>query len=245
MRQQIYSPADLRDLRASAEQLAKYRKEANELLEVAAVSGDVAAAREPVVQATLKNKELEERREKLGSAGIFLAQYGVEVLNGHTILFVLPAGSSRIEVLQEAQRLVNSRDLVDPVWLKRWSKDERFVSKLAASERICIDGHVNGGDAKDRKTQIDFLRRKGVGPPSREDLAVAFALHWIATGGPLFEWFHNRSGTVKPYTYRVRAAARSLYFSRRGLGAGDIHDDEDDAIIAISARVSSEFNPQK
>jgi hypothetical protein len=238
MSQSAYQPEDLRSFREAAAGLAKSHEDAKAALEAAAVTGDLKAAQDILAEASLKTKAYEELREKLGPTGIFLAKYGVEVINEHTILFVLPKGCSRIDILNEAQRLVggrDQRDLILPQELEKWQRDERFTKPAAKSERICIDGHVKGGDAKDRATQEKFVSDKGLSLASIEDLAVAFALHWVATGEPLFGWYSQNS-----YSYWVRGAGGSLDFPHRGLRAYSVNDDNDDPDVAVAARVSPE-----
>jgi hypothetical protein len=238
MGQSLYPPQQLRNFRQAAAGLAEFRKNAEISLEEAATKGDLKAAKDILEQASLKTKAYEELREKLGPIGIFLAKYGVEVVNEHTILFVLPKGCSRNDILNEAQGLVrgrDQRDLIYPERLGEWQQDERFTNPAARSERICIDGHVKGGDAQDRTTQENFVADRKLSLPSIEDLAVAFALHWVATGEPLFEWYSQNS-----YSYWVRGAGGSLHFYHDGLNAPGVTLDGDLTYVAVAARVSSE-----
>ena len=233
-----YQPADLRSLREAAVELAKSREDAKAALATAAETGDLTAAKDILDQASLKTKAYEELRDRLGPVGMFLAKYGVEVINEHTICFVLPEGCSRIDILNDAQELVrvrDDRDLTHPRQLELWQRDGCFTQPAATSERICIDGHVKGGDAMIRATQEEFVAGKGLALPSIEDLAVAFALHWVATGEPLFGWYiQNR------HSYWVRGAGGSLGFDHDGLNAYGVYDGHDNLIVAVSARVSPE-----
>jgi hypothetical protein len=238
MSQSAYQSEQLLSFRQAAAELAEFRKNAEIELEEAATKGDLKTAQYILEQASLKTKAYEELRERLGPTGIFLAKYGVEVINDHTILFVLPKGCSRIDILNEAQGLVggrDQRDLIYPDQLKEWQQDNRFTKPAEASERICIDGHVKGGDAMKRGPQEKFVAGKDLALPSIEDLAVAFALHWVATGEPLFGWRSQNS-----YSYWVRGAGGSLDFRRSGLGALGVNDGSDDRDVAVAARVSPE-----
>jgi hypothetical protein len=239
MGQSANQSEQLLSFRQAAAELAEFRKNAEISLEEAATKGDLKAAKDILEQASLKTKAYEELREKLGPIGIFLAKYGVEVINDHTILFVLPKGCSRIDILNEAQGLVGgirNGDLIYPDHLKRWQQDGRFTKQTAASERICIDGHVKGGDAMKRGPQEKFVADKKLSLPSIEDLAVAFALHWVATGEPLFEWYDQSIS----WSYLVRGAGGSLYFPHVGLVAYGVDDDGDNPNVAVSAQVSPE-----
>jgi hypothetical protein len=152
---------------------------------------------------------------------------------------VLPKGCSRIDILKEAQGLVRgigNGPLINPNDLKKWQQDERFTNTAAKSERICIDGHVKGGEAQDRTTQENFVADKKLSLPSIEDLAVAFALYWVATGEPLFGWYNQSDG----WSYWVRGAGGSLNFFHDGLHADGVNDGDDNPDVAVAARVSPE-----
>jgi hypothetical protein len=239
MGQSLYPPQQLRNFRQAAAGLAEFRQNAEIELEAATEAGDFKAAQGILAEASLKTKAYEELREKLGPIGIFLAKYGVEVINEHTILFVLPKGCSRIDILNEAQRLVqgrDQRDLIRPGEHEKWQQDERFTKLAESSERICIDGHVKGGDAMKRGPQEKFVADKKLFLPSIEDLAVAFALHWVATGESLFGWYNQSNG----WSYYVRGAGGSLHFHRYGLYANGVSDVSDVPYVAVAARVSPE-----
>jgi hypothetical protein len=234
-----YKQKDLLSLRQAAAGLAEFCKAASERLGAATEAGNFKAAQEILAEASLKTQPYQELREKLGPIGIFLAKYGVEVINDHTILFVLPKGCSRIDILNEAQELVrqrDDRDLIYPDDLKEWQQEDPFTNSAAASERICIDGHVKGGDAMERGPQEKFVADKKLSLPSIEDLAVAFALHWVATGEPLFGWY-NQSDS---WPYVVRGAGGSLRFHHGGLRARGVEDGNAHPCVAVAAQVSPE-----
>ena len=65
-----------------------------------------------------------------------------------------------------------------------------------------------------------------------EDLAVAFAINWIATGGPLFGWYDKSI----PWSYVVRAAGGELDFRSDGLVVNGIHAFDSDDNVAVSSR---------
>lgn len=208
----------LRQLGARQVELAQ---DSLEGFEAAVVRGDVPSAREILKQARLQTGAYKELREQLRADGVMLAKYCVEVVNDHTIIFVLPQGCSRIGLLKEAQGVVRARDLRDLVYigdLTKWEVDARFTSELQLSERICIDGRVRGGDTKQRPKHEAFVASKGFALPNVEDLAVAFALYWVATGGPLFGYSDDSHPSDRS-TSDVRAAGwESLFFlGRNGL----------------------------
>lgn len=135
-------------------------------------------------------------------------------------------------MLEEAQELVTGRDLMWPDQRSKWKSDAKFTREAERSERICIDGHVEGGDAQTRAQQEDFLKRKHLSMPALEDLAVAFAAHWVATGEPLFGW----SDKSIELSYWVRAVGGALSFCSSGLYELGISRGSSDSSVAVAAR---------
>ena len=224
-----YDPQKLHEYREKAAELHDLSKGVEEWIGKAAESGTIEPAREALEELTLRTKEFECFRKNFTPAEIFLAKYNVEVLNDHAVSFVVPKGVSRIEVLQEAQGLVGDRDLIYAGILASWAEDPKFTPEATTSERISIDGHVPNSTNKTRAKQKRMVGKDNI--PTLEDLAVAFAVNWIATGEPLFGWYDKSS----PWTYVVRSAGGALGFSRLGLGALDI-DEDSSARVAVSSR---------
>jgi hypothetical protein len=137
-------------------------------------------------------------------------------------------------MLQEAQSLVmvmEDRELIYPDHLTRWQQDPKFTTASTTTQRIHIDGHVEGGDAKSRSEQEAFLTAQGLQMPSKEDLAAAFVAHYIATREPLFGW-HDKSSV---WSFVVRAAGGALYFVSNGLYDYGINDDRRYLYVAVAA----------
>ena len=223
--------------RALAPEMAEYKKEVEGRLKECQQSGDLQGARELLAEASLRTKPFIDLQRELGPKGILLAKYGVEVINDHTVLFVIPKGVSRIEILEEVQGLIthpNGRPFIYSKHLAEWKQEDRFFSKQATSKRLCIDGHVPGGDAKTGEQQEEFLGEEFT-MANLEDLAVAFCLHWVATGEPLFGWYNKQS-----YSYDIRAVGGALCFCDGGLGANSIVVGVDGVNIGVSACVSPE-----
>ena len=166
-----HDPAKLAQYREQAASLHDLSKGVEERLEKAAESGTIEAAREALGELTLKTKEFEDFRKTLTPAEIFLAKYNVEVVNDHTVSFVVPRGVAPIEILREAQGLVVDRDLILPTHLERWKweKDPRFTTEATNSERICIDGHVPNSINKDGTEQEKMVGKENL--PSLGELS--------------------------------------------------------------------------
>jgi len=225
-----HNQAKLHEYRERAVELYDLSKGVEERMGNAAESGSIEAARDALGELTLKTREFEDLRKSLTPAEIFLAKYNVEVINDHTVSFVVPRGVAPIEILREAQGLVAERDLIWPTQLERWGKDPKFTTEGTKSERISIDGHVPNSINKDRTEQEAMVGKENL--PSLEHLAVAFAVNWIATGEQLFGW-HNKS---RSWSYMVRAAGGALYFPSYGLRVVDISDDNSNDHVAVSSR---------
>jgi len=224
-----HDPQKLHEYREKAAALHDLSKGVEERMGKAAESGVIEAAREALGELTLKTKEFEEFRKSLTPVEIFLANYNVEVVNDHTVSFVVPRGVAPIEILREAQGLVVDRDLIRPPQLERLDKDPKFTTEAANSERICIDGHVPNSTDKTRTQQEALVGKENL--PSLEHLAVAFAVNWIATREPLFGWYNKNE-----WSYVVRAAGGALYFDSDGLSVNVIDDVNSYAHVAVSSR---------
>jgi len=224
-----YDQAKLAQYREKAAELRDFSRAVEVRMDQAAESGEVADARMAFGELTLKTREFEEFRDTLTPAEIFIAKYNVMVLDDHTVSFVVPSGVAPIDILQEAQELVTDRDLIWPERLTEWSKDPTFTTPATESERICIDGHVPNSINKNRAKQEKIVGKDNL--PSLSELAIAFAVNWIATGEPLFRW--NKSGG---WSYVVRAAGGALDFLSVGLSVVVIYDDHSDDDVAVSSR---------
>jgi hypothetical protein len=230
MNNPTHDPQKLHEYREKAASLHDLSKGVEERIGQAAESGSIEAAREALGELTLKTKEFEEFRKSLTPAEIFLAKYNVEVINDHTVSFVVPRGVAPIEILREAQGLVVDRDLIFPTQLERWAKDPKFTTEGTKSERISIEGHVPNSTNKTRSQQEEMVGKENL--PSLDHLAVAFAVNWIATREPLFGLYEKSNF----WSYVVRAAGGALYFSSYGLRVDVIYDDVSDGNVAVSSR---------
>lgn len=239
MSKMLYKPEELQLLRTLGPAV---KRDFEERFEEAVVQGDPTAIEALFREASLGTNAYENMREKLGDAGVMLAKYGVHVINDCTILFVLPAGCSRIEVLKEVQRVVGERDeisLIQPKVLEKWESDEGFLQTIPGSKRVCIHGHVRGSNVEPLALQQQFIRTKNVKLPSVEDLATAFALHWVATMSPLFGWYRDSTGTEYRHTYAARAkGSDALVFGSDGLYEATIMTEYLRDYFSVAALVS-------
>ena len=229
-----YDPKKLQEYREKAAELYDLSRDLEGRIGKAAEEGNIQAAREALGELKVQTKEFEDFRKTYTAAELFVAKYNVEVINDHTVSFVIPRGVSRIEILQEAHGLVTDRDLIYPDQLAEWEKDPKFTTYATNSERICIDGHVPNSLRKTRAEQEAMVGRENL--PTLEDLAVAFAVNWIATKEPLFGWYDKAQG----WAYTVRAVGGALFFLINGLRVCGIGDGRSFIDVAVASRVRPE-----
>ena len=144
----------------------------------------------------------------------FVARYQIEVLDETKVRYVLPAGTSRLQFLEQAEEFAKLSDLfrhvVQPVQLESWAKDPLFQKPLQVARSFGLDCTVEGSQEKTRSEQRDFLSSLGLSMAWVHDLAVAHVAMQMAT-----EWRDafrqdNRSHTV-------RAEGGQLFCSLLGL----------------------------
>ncbi len=225
----LYDEQGVKLYRDTAVKLHALRRKVAERFDSAVEYGDKQAARNALAELKASGAAFKELRNTLSPTDLFIAKYNIQVHGSHEVSFVLPKGVSRSEMLCEAQGLVaereNGRNLVLPNYLKTCTDDKTFQATTTTPEWIQIDGHVDGGDAKNRADQEAFLKDKRLPQANLEDLAAAFVAFYVATGKNLFE------GKV------VRAAGGALDFFIIGLDVSGIDDDNSHGSVAVSSRV--------
>ena len=171
-------------------------------------AGDLVAAKAWSETLVVPIASLKEQFEQLSLQERFVYKYSVKKINDHQVRLVLPKGTSRIDLLNEAQgiaRELYGQDAVRPDHLKNWQKEDDFRTKTTSTTKLWIDGRVKGLDAKSRKEQESVLKEQ-MAPLA--DLAVAHTAFFILTGKNLFQG------------QAVRACGGALFFSGFGL---DVH----------------------
>ena len=137
-----YNPERPKALRDRVADLAKLQSASEQALTEAMREGDLDKAKSVLEQASLAVREIEDFRKAFTPKEILLAKYGVEVINDHTVMFVVPKGVSRMEILEEVQGLIkhpNGGDFIYKPHLERWRKDQAFSLPQGESKRLCID----------------------------------------------------------------------------------------------------------
>lgn len=163
---------------------------------------------------------LKEQFLQLSPRDQFVSKYSVEKINAHQVRFIIPKGTSRIELINEAQGIgpgLYWREAVYHYQLKKWQKEDDFTSKTTSTNKLGIDGRVKGLDAKSREEQERLLGKMA----PLADLAVAHATFFILTGKDLFQ------------SQWVRACGGALRFNSYGLAVYSFGNDG--SIIDVSA----------
>ena len=189
--------------------------------------GDLDAAKAWSETLVLPIASLKEQFLQLSPRDQFVSKYSVEKINDHQVRFIIPKGTSRIDLLNEAQgiaRELYGRDAVRPDHLKNWQKEDDFRSKTTSTTKLWIDGRVKGLDAKSRKEQESVLKEQ-MAPLA--DLAVAHTAFFILTGKNLFQG------------QAVRACGGALCFSSHGLVVHNYYDDYSSFAVSASRSLPS------
>ena len=188
--------------------------------------GDFAAAKAWSETLVLPIASLKEQFEQLSLQERFVSKYSVEKINDHQVRFVLPKGTSRIDLLNEAQGIARGlygQDAVYPSQLEDCQKEDDFSTKTTSKTKLGIDGRVEELDAKTRKEQERLIEKQWgetqMAPLA--DLAVAHTAFFILTGKDLFH------GQV------VRACGGALFFDSDGLDVSFFNDDH--SLLDVSA----------
>jgi hypothetical protein len=223
--EQRYNQTKVTEYRAAATELHELFTRVEQQIASAFENGIDQAVHDALAELKASGAEFQKLRSTLTPTELFIAKYNIQVHGAHEVSFVLPQGVSRYEMLSEAQGVVKELDLVWPIQLTKWETDPKFTDSCRTPERIRIDGHVKGGDAKTLAQQEAFLTRKKLPLANLEDLAAAFVAHYVATGQSLFEgkW--------------VRTAGGALLFYSYGLSEFLIDDADSSRVVAVSARV--------
>lgn len=163
---------------------------------------------------TLRTSQLPSPELAVAKKAEFVARYQIEVLDETKVRYVLPAGTSRLTFIEQAEEIARLSDLfrhvVQPAQLELWAKDPLFQKTLQVDRAFGLDCTVEGSQEKTRSEQREFLSSLGLHMAWVHDLAVAHVAMQMAT-----EWrdafrHDNRSHTV-------RAEGGQLFCSLLGL----------------------------
>jgi len=210
-----HQPVTREDYRIKQEVLRELQVAARAGFIAARDKGDLKGLRHWSEQLEAGVAAFEDFRKKLSPLEQFVVKYNISELGEHQVKLVLPAGVSRIELLQDAQGLSQQYRGQDAVWpnqYKKWEQLAEYKVILPTPTLIMIDGCVDGTLGDSRANQERFLKDKKLKMPTLHDLAVAQVGYFMMSGKDLFcdRW--------------VRAVGGVLYFYSHGLDGGNVGD---------------------
>lgn len=158
-------------------------------------------------QADIKTQDIQRRQ------AAFVAKYDIKVLGESQVSFTLPRGSSRIDLLNDAQEIAPGligRDAIYPTRLRTWQEHPTFTSRLAEGLERAVDGCVQHSNNKTNSEQ----QAQKLLDVSLPDLACAHAAFLVATKRNLF----NGDNVIRTNDDSAYGGyGRALYFSHEGL----------------------------
>lgn len=219
--------------------VAQYRREALQVhtlrneIDTRLAHDDLRGAQDIFGQLTLKTKEFEALRSRLTPAELFIVQYAVEVPAELTVSLVLPGSTPAVRLLNDAQRLVSDQELFWSAHLSRWQMEAKFTNITPESRRISVRGLGADGLVGDHLRRTQVLEETKLQEPKLDEIMVAFAAYYIATGEPIFGWADARR------SYAVHACDSPFYwqFDREGVGQLDGHDASLQGTISFVERI--------
>lgn len=179
-------PLDLASYRAKAQEVSDARSEVDKAAAVAKATGDMSSFQDSFEQLTFKTRELQELRDKIGPVGVFLAQYGVEVLDKHTVGYVIPRNATHLEMIRAGVEALQGSITISEPTLASWEKSERFTTPASGPKHIHVQARVRDCDGKSEQRQQHILKEMGVELAGLENLAAAFVAFYAARSASIF-----------------------------------------------------------
>lgn len=115
-------------------------------------------------------------------------QIGLVAGSGTQVQYVLPAGSSRLEFLLEAQKIARSIDACSPIIQEAridtiCDKAPVMRERLSVSTPFCVDCMVEDSGGKTFEEQKSFLQSRGLRMAAFHDLVTAAVAFSVASNG--------------------------------------------------------------
>jgi len=174
--------------RATVADLHQARLAAKERFNLAQQAGDISAGSQIVEELQLRVANFKALLSTYDPRQLIICKFEIQVLDTDKVSLVLPAGTSRLSFLREAQEMIRNetaRDAVNPEVLQWWQKTAAYAR--TAIEPITIGIMAPVAKAKSRADQIQHLKEKNLRMALPEDLAVASVAYLIATGRSLLD----------------------------------------------------------
>jgi hypothetical protein len=194
-----YDTSTLKEYRTKASEIASLRERLGDLAQQAKETGQLAPVNKLYEELTLRTKEFDDLRQTLGSRDLFMATYGVTVINDHTVSFTIPKNVARIDILEQAASIVRECQLTAPWFfegeLAKCAEKPSFSTASEQSQRLCIDAYVGGVNFTSQISLQEWLSARGLQQATLHDLAVALAVFLVATD-KLIVRFDKRWGSL-------------------------------------------------
>jgi hypothetical protein len=180
------TPEDIATYLKKAQEVHATRQEVERASESTQASGDISHLQHSFQQLTCKTKELQDIRERIGPIGVFLAQYGVEVLDKHTVGYVMPRNATHLEMIRAGLEALQGSITISEPTLASWEKSERFTTPASEPQYIHVQARVRDCDGKSEQRQQHILKEMGVELVGLENLAAAFVAFYAARSASIF-----------------------------------------------------------
>ena len=205
--------------------------EAIEAFESAKSRGDLDAARNTVEQLEAISEELKRMRAQFTPRELLIGKYSIEAHDANTVSLIIPKGLSRLELIQDVERMQAAGEfpeqgIIDHESFVEWEIKMDLAEVVPEDLRIKITGAVSGGDSLSRRKQVAFLTKKGFAIAPVEDAVVAHAAMFGAIGTDLFAG-----------VWAVRVDRGTLQFAQDGIRAVINKDKTVADYISVAAAV--------
>lgn len=139
-------------------------------------------------------------REAIQARQDFIEKYQIQLVPGSStqVQYVLPAGTSRLDFVLEAQKIAKSVDPCGPVIQDAridliCSKAPAMLKPLPVNTPFAVDCMVEDSGGKTFEEQKSFLQQKGLRMAAFHDLVTASVAFSVASGGrdPFVDGLHS------------------------------------------------------
>lgn len=220
---------------AAKKNLVEGITDAQDRFQAAKERDDLRAAEHAFGDLSIHGKALKELRAVTRSLDLFRDDFGIKILRPQVVELTIPAGVSRIEIIDRALSMAKERrleDLISRPLLSDFSASDSFRRTSEQPEAIRIAGLVRETVDKSLSQTLEILSGKGFTLASEADVSLAYVAHLLVTGASLFEM--RIAGQMHPRWSRVVEGA--LYRSRSGLRRESVPD-EGSIFLCAAARL--------
>lgn len=210
-------------------------KDAKDRFQAAKESDDLRAAEQALSDLSLHGKALKELRAATRSFILFRDDLNIKILRPRVVELTLPAGASRIEIIDRALNIAQERslgDLISGPLRSEWSASDSFRRTSEQPQTIRIAGLVRETVGKSLSQTLEMLSSKGLTLASEADVSLAYVAYFLVTEGSLFEM--RVGGRTAPRWARVAEGA--LCGSGSNLSRQSVPD-EGSILLGAAARL--------